>query len=39
MENQARSDFFIDRVKVGFMYEVASSCCTEINSGVTRHPY
>ncbi len=29
MENQARSDFFMGRVKVGFMYEVASSCCLE----------
>lgn len=39
MENQSRSDFFMGRVKVSFMYEVASSCCTEINSGVTSHPY
>jgi len=26
MENQTRSDFFIGRVNVGFMYGEASSC-------------
>jgi len=29
MENQTRSDFFIDRVNIGFMYGGASSCWLE----------
>ncbi|RMA94744.1 hypothetical protein DEU44_0889 [Priestia megaterium] len=33
VENQTRSDFFIGRVNVGFMYITASSCC------VTSDPY
>ncbi|PEU70246.1 hypothetical protein COA23_06590 [Priestia megaterium] len=39
MENPTRSDFFIGMANVGFQCVVTSSCCTEINSGVTSDPY